>query len=314
MLRTEDIVKRYRGHTALDGVSIHVKPQSIFGLLGPNGAGKTSLIRIINQITGPDRGRIFIDGKPIAPYHVEIIGYLPEERGLYKKMKVGEQALYLAKLKGMKAREAKERLKFWFEKFEAGDWWNKKIEDLSKGMAQKIQFITTIVHEPKLLILDEPFSGFDPINAKLIRDEMLELRKQGTTIMLSTHNMGSVEEICDDIALINHAKVVLDGNVKALKEDFSKKIYRIRFKGEILGFTNALWTNFELLNKSLDEDGFIATDIKILNSLTLNDLLKTILPHAQIKSVEELIPSMSDIFIEVVQREEVEEPIEVINE
>lgn len=314
MLRTEDIVKRYRGHTALDGVSIHVKPQSIFGLLGPNGAGKTSLIRIINQITGPDKGKIFIDGKPIAPYHVEMIGYLPEERGLYKKMKVGEQAMYLAKLKGMSGKDARTKLKQWFEKFEADGWWNKKIEDLSKGMAQKIQFITTIIHEPKLLILDEPFSGFDPINAKLIKDEMLELRKQGTTIMLSTHNMGSVEEICDDIALINHARVVLEGNVKALKETYSKKVYRIRFKGEILGFTNALWTNFELLNKEIDEDKFIVTDIKILNDLTLNDLLNTILPHAQIKSVEELIPSMSDIFIEVVQEKEETELIPASHE
>ncbi|MEM7161422.1 MAG: ATP-binding cassette domain-containing protein [Bacteroidota bacterium] len=309
MLKAEGIVKRYSGHTALDGVSINVKPQSVFGLLGPNGAGKTSLIRIINQITGPDNGEIFIDGKPLAPYHVERIGYLPEERGLYKKMKVGEQAIYLAQLKGMSSSEAKKKLKMWFDKFDMQDWWNKKIEDLSKGMAQKVQFITTVLHEPKILILDEPFSGFDPVNAKLIREEILRLRDEGATIMLSTHNMGSVEEICDDIALINKAKVVLEGSVNEVKNKFKKNIYRIRFKGEILGFTNALWTNFELVHKEQDKEGFNVTDIKILNDLSLNDLLKTILPHAEIQSVVELIPSMSEIFIEAVGEENIEEEV-----
>ena len=223
MLRAENIVKRYSGHTALDGVSIHVKAQKIFGLLGPNGAGKTSLIRIINQITGPDKGEVFIDGKKLAPYHVEQIGYLPEERGLYKKMKVGEQAIYLAQLKGMTAREAKQKLEIWFEKFEMEGWWNKTIEDLSKGMAQKVQFITTVLHEPKILILDEPFSGFDPINAKLIREEILRMRNEGATVLLSTHNMGSVEEICDDIALIDNANVVLSGEVKTGKTRSQKE-------------------------------------------------------------------------------------------
>ncbi len=311
MLKAENIVKRYSGHTALDGVSIHVKAQSIFGLLGPNGAGKTSLIRIINQITGPDKGEVFIDGKKLAPHHVETIGYLPEERGLYKKMKVGEQAIYLAQLKGMSASDAKRKLKNWFEKFEMETWWNKKIEDLSKGMAQKVQFITTVLHEPKILILDEPFSGFDPINAKLIREEILRLRDEGATVMLSTHNMASVEEICDDIALINKANVVLDGSVKEVKDRFKKNIYRVRFKGEILGFTNALWTNYELLEKHKDKEGYNVTDIKILNDLKLNDLLKTVLPHAEIQSVMELIPSMSEIFIEAVGEENIEEGVTV---
>ena len=307
MLRAENIVKRYSGHTALDNVSIQVKEQSVFGLLGPNGAGKTSLIRIINQITGPDKGTIYIDEKKLAPYHVEKIGYLPEERGLYKKMKVGEQAIYLAQLKGMQASDAKRKLMTWFEKFEMESWWNKKVEDLSKGMAQKVQFITTVLHEPKILILDEPFSGFDPINTKLIREEILRLRDEGATIMLSTHNMASVEEICDDIALINKAKVVLEGSVKNIRNEFKKNIFRLRFKGEILGFTNALWTNFELLNKDQDKEGYIVADIKILGDLKLNDLLSTVLPHAEIYEVNELIPSMSDIFIESVGEEIVEE-------
>ncbi|NND77649.1 MAG: ABC transporter ATP-binding protein [Flavobacteriales bacterium] len=306
MLRAENIVKRYSGHTALDDVSIHVKPQKIFGLLGPNGAGKTSLIRIINQITGPDKGEIFIDGKSLAPYHVEQIGYLPEERGLYKKMKVGEQAVYLAQLKGLTTKDAKKRLRHWFEKFEMEGWWNKKIEDLSKGMAQKVQFITTVLHEPKILILDEPFSGFDPINAKLIREEILRLRDEGATVLLSTHNMGSVEEICDDIALIDKAKVVLSGEVKQVRQDHKKHIYRVRFKGEILGFTNALWTNYELVDKQKDDEGYNITDIKILNNSNLNELLKTILPHADIQSVVEVIPTMSEIFIETVEGKEVE--------
>ena len=201
-----NIVKRYANHTALDDVSISVTEKSIFGLLGPNGAGKTSLIRIINQITGPDSGELFFGGKKMSPHHVSEIGYLPEERGLYKKMEVGEQALYLAQLKGLSRRDAATKLKYWFEKFEMQSWWNKKVEELSKGMQQKVQFIVTILHTPRLLILDEPFSGFDPINANLIKNEILELKQKGTTIIFSTHNMGSVEELCDDIALINKSK------------------------------------------------------------------------------------------------------------
>src|SRR5690554_1014699 len=214
ILKVENIIKAYANHLALNNVSLSVPKGSIFGLLGPNGAGKTTLIRIVNQITGPDSGKVYFNGQPLAPEHIGQIGYLPEERGLYKKMKVGEQALYLARLKGMSKHDAMVRLKHWFDKFEIGSWWHKKVEELSKGMAQKVQFITTVLHEPQLLILDEPFSGFDPINANLIKKEILELREKGATIILSTHNMGSVEEICDHIALINNSRKVLSGEVR----------------------------------------------------------------------------------------------------
>jgi len=303
VLKTENIVKRYRDHKALDKVSIHVQEQRIFGLLGPNGAGKTSLIRIINQITGPDEGRIHINGQPLERNHISLIGYLPEERGLYKKMKVGEQAVYLAQLKGMKTAVAKKKLREWFERFEMGTWWNKPIEDLSKGMAQKVQFITTVLHEPKLLILDEPFSGFDPINANLIKDEIMRLRDEGATIMLSTHNMGSVEEICDDIALINQGKVILDGTVNQVKKDFSKAEFDIHFEGHILGFTNALWTGFELLDKEVYEDKTCRARVRLLEDSTVNTLLSNVLPEVKIKGVTEVIPSMNDIFIAAVSGE-----------
>jgi len=213
LFEAKEIVKTYANHTALKKVSVSVPKQSIFGLLGPNGAGKTSLIRIINQITGPDSGELLFNGKPLQPEDVHRIGYLPEERGLYKKMKVGEQAIYLAQLKGLSAAEAKKELMIWFKKFEIADWWDKKVEDLSKGMAQKIQFIVTIIHKPELLIFDEPFSGFDPINVNLLKREILNLRDQGTTIIFSTHNMASVEEICDHIALINKSNKILDGKL-----------------------------------------------------------------------------------------------------
>ena len=212
-----NVTKRYADQWALNDLSLAVPEQSIYGLLGPNGAGKTTLIRILNQITAPDTGKVLIDGKPLRPQHVERIGYLPEERGLYKKMKVGEQAIYLAQLKGISKQEAIRRLKIWFEKFEIGNWWNKTVEELSKGMQQKIQFITTVIHEPDILIFDEPFSGFDPINANLLKESILELRDKGATILLSTHNMSSVEELCDSIALINKGEKILEGNVADIK-------------------------------------------------------------------------------------------------
>ena len=216
-IEINDVSKRYAEQLALNHVSLQVPEQSIYGLLGPNGAGKTTLIRILNQITGPDTGTILIDGMPLCPKHVERIGYLPEERGLYKKMKVGEQAIYLAQLKGISKTEATKRLKTWFEKFEIGNWWNKTVEELSKGMQQKIQFITTVIHEPDILIFDEPFSGFDPINANLLKESILELREKGATILLSTHNMNSVEELCDSIALINKGEKILEGKVDEIK-------------------------------------------------------------------------------------------------
>ncbi len=304
-IETKDVVKQFSGHLALDNISIQVPEASIFGLLGPNGAGKTTLIRIINQITMPDSGEVNFMGRKLLPEDVYKIGYLPEERGLYKKMKVGDQCMYLAQLKGLSKSEAKKRLMHWFEKFEISAWWDKKVEELSKGMAQKIQFITTVLHEPKLLILDEPFSGFDPINVELVRKEIIRLKEEGTTIILSTHNMGSVEEMCDNIALINHSQVVLDGAIKQIKEDFKSHKYELQFKGNILGFTNSLWTNFDL-EEVESEDDFHTCRIELLNNKSLNDLLQIALPHVEIIGVNEIIPSVNDIFINVVNKNQEE--------
>ena len=301
MLRTENIVKQYAGHRALDGISISTKKGEIFGLLGPNGAGKTSLIRIINQITGPDSGKVYLDGKEIQRKDIARIGYLPEERGLYKKMKVREQAMYFARLKGMSKQEAKTKLNEWFEKFEITSWYDKKVEELSKGMAQKIQFITTVIHEPELLILDEPFSGFDPINTELIKNEILRLKEEGTSIMLSTHNMNSVEEICDSIALIDNAKVLVNGTLAEVKEQYRTHTYAVQFKGMMFGFANALFAGFALEDKEqIDDDRAIAY-VKLLKGNTLNDLLRTVMPIVEIEAVNEVIPTMNDIFIRAVQ-------------
>lgn len=300
ILKVENIIKQYANHRALDDISISTQEGEIFGLLGPNGAGKTSLIRIINQITGPDSGRVLLNGKEITREDISKIGYLPEERGLYKKMKVGEQALYFARLKGMSKSEAKQKLKFWFDKFEISSWTNKKVEELSKGMAQKIQFITTVLHEPKLLILDEPFSGFDPINTELIKSEILRLKENGTSIMLSTHNMNSVEEICDSIALINKSKLVVSGSLEDVKKQYDSDVYAIQFKGMMMAFANALWTGYELIDKEqLDENTAIAY-IKMKNGNKINDLLKAIMPSVEVEGIHKVIPSMNDIFIKAV--------------
>jgi ABC-2 type transport system ATP-binding protein len=304
ILEINKVYKSYANHQALKDVSIIVPEQSIFGLLGPNGAGKTSLIRIINQITGPDSGTVSFNGEAIKPKHTELIGYLPEERGLYKKMAVGDQVLYLAQLKGLPKDEAKRRLKYWFEKFEMQTWWDKKIEELSKGMQQKVQFIVTILHEPKLLILDEPFSGFDPINAQLIKNEILELRKKGSTIIFSTHNMGSVEEICDSIALINKSEKILDGTVKQVRQQFKENVYKISFKGNHLGFTNALWTGAEVIDKSTEDDVHTFV-LKISPNVTSSQLLQAVLPVCEIQGFQEVLPSMNDIFIRQVSKEKV---------
>lgn len=300
ILHVKRVYKTYAEHNALHNVSIHIDKQRIFGLLGPNGAGKTTLIRIINQITGPDQGEVFFEGEKLAPKHISQIGYLPEERGLYKKMKVGEQALYLAQLKGMSKHEAKEKLNQWFEKFEITTWWDKKVEELSKGMAQKVQFITTVLHEPKLLILDEPFSGFDPINTNLIKKEILELREKGSTIIFSTHNMESVEEICDDIALINKSRKILDGKVIDIKNEYKTNIYEITFEGNLITFTNALWTGFELLSSEKKNNRIIAKIKGIQKDTSLNKLLATVLNDVTIIAVKEHIPTMNEIFIEKV--------------
>jgi len=313
IFEAKNIVKEYSGHRALDNVSIKVPKQSIFGLLGPNGAGKTSLIRIINQITAPDSGEILIDGKPLQREHVSQIGYLPEERGLYKKMKIGEQAVYLAQLKGMPKKQAKQELMLWFKKFEIDTWWNKTVDELSKGMAQKIQFITTVVHRPQLLILDEPFSGFDPINTNLVKSEILKLRDEGATIILSTHNMGSVEEICDDIALINNSKKILGGKVADVKAQFSEEKYIIEFKGTGVAFANAVWGGWEMVNnQQIGEHHAIAT-IKLTGGTQLNDFLKGIINSVEIQSVNKVIPDMNEIFIRAVENKSIDKE-EVVNE
>jgi len=300
ILEVKNIHKNYANHIALKNVSLAIEPQKIFGLLGPNGAGKTSLIRIINQITGPDSGEVLFNGEHLSSKHVDYIGYLPEERGLYKKMSVGEQVMYLAQLKGLKKADAKAKLQQWFKKFEIENWWDKKIEELSKGMQQKIQFIVTVLHEPKLLILDEPFSGFDPINAQLIKNEILELREKGATIIFSTHNMGSVEELCDNIALINKAEKLLDGSVKDIRKQYKSNTYHISFKGNLMGFTNALWAGAELIDKKSDDDMHSVT-VKLLRQNKPNDLLQAVLSTAEILSFQEIVPSMNDIFISVVE-------------
>lgn len=296
LLQINNVSKKYGNHVALNNVSINVSEKSVFGLLGPNGAGKTSLIRIINQITRPDTGEILFKGEKLSQKHISKIGYLPEERGLYKKMPVGEQAMYLAQLKGLKKAEAKKRLTYWFEKFEMQTWWKKKIDELSKGMQQKVQFIVTVLHEPELIILDEPFSGFDPVNAQLIKNEILELRKQGATIIFSTHNMGSVEELCDHIALINKSEKILDGTVKDIRKQHRTNTYKVAFKGNVMGFTNALWTGGEVIEK-ITEDDINYFTIKLNKAITSSQMLQAVLPHCELVSFNEIIPNMNDIFI-----------------
>lgn len=309
ILKTEDIVKQYTGHRALDGVSFEVPTGSVFGLLGPNGAGKTSMIRIINQITAPDSGKVFFDGELLKPEHIEQIGYLPEERGLYKKMEVGEQALYLAQLKGMKKSEAKKKLSDWFDKFDISPWWNKKVEELSKGMAQKIQFIVTVVHQPKLLILDEPFSGFDPINTNLVKSELLRMKDEGTSIILSTHNMSSVEEICEYICLINNSKNILAGKIQDIKNEFKEGVYDIIFKGNMIAFTNALWTGCELIS-SVEEGEYTRATVKLLQDSSPNETLKAVINAVEIYGLKEIVPSMNDIFIKQVETTNSEKEVE----
>ncbi|HXB12657.1 MAG TPA: ATP-binding cassette domain-containing protein [Bacteroidia bacterium] len=301
IITARNIVKRYAQHTALNDVSINVPEGTIYGLLGPNGAGKTSMIRIINQITAPDSGEVLFYDEKLAPKHSAQIGYLPEERGLYKKMKVGEQALYLAQLKGMEKNMALQKLKEWFKKFEIISWWDKKVEELSKGMAQKVQFIVTVLHEPKLLILDEPFSGFDPVNIELIRGELLRLRSQGSTILLSTHNMASVEELCNFITLVNHSKVVLEGSVHDLKQKHKEHIWEVKFTGDVNAFKSVSDGKFTVLDIEQLADIHHAR-VKIPDTLSPNDLLKTVMPVSTIHGLSEILPSMSEIFISAVKQ------------
>ena len=298
----ENVSKRFDTHTALQDINLSIPKHGIFGLLGPNGAGKTTFIRIINQITASDTGSVELFGEKIKPDHVHRIGYLPEERGLYKKMKVGEQAIYLAQLKGLTARDAKKRLKHWFEKFEIAPWWDKKVEELSKGMQQKVQFIVTVLHEPELLIFDEPFSGFDPINANLLKREILELKEKGSSIIFSTHNMASVEEICDNIALINKSRLILNGPVQEVKDSYKQGIYKIQYRPHNEGMVEKLPMQFELMNVKDQSNGREAI-VKLQSSATTNDLLQYFMNNSHIQLFEEMIPSMNDIFIQKVEEE-----------
>ncbi len=303
VLVAESVSKNFGDFKALNNVSISVPKGSIFGLLGPNGAGKTTLIRVINQITMPDTGRVLLDGDLLKSHHIRDIGYLPEERGLYKSMKVGEQALYLAQLKGLSKSEAKKRLKYWFDKLEIGDWWDKKIQELSKGMAQKIQFVVTVLHQPKLLIFDEPFSGFDPINANLIKDEILQLRDEGATVIFSTHRMESVEELCDHIALIHKSNKILDGNLQDIKRQFKTNTFEVGLVTENeTELTQLLKTKFDTTMadfKSLNND--LKLNIKLKSTESSNDLLSFLTSNAQVNHFNELVPTANDIFIQTVK-------------
>ncbi len=299
ILKTHNIVKQFDNHRALSEVSINVEEGSVFGLLGPNGAGKTTLIRIINQITAPDAGEVFLFNEKLKPEHIKNIGYLPEERGLYKKMKVGEQAMYFAQLKGMNKIDAKRKLKHWFEKFDILSWWDKKVEELSKGMQQKVQFIITVVHEPKLLIFDEPFSGFDPINVDILKKEILSLRDNGASVIFSTHNMASVEEVCDRIALINKSKKILDGKVSDIKNNFKSDVFKIVFEGNFNKFSASLTADYEIL-ENIKQDNKSVLKVRILNNMKPNDFLAKMLQFGNIISFNEIIPSMHDIFIKAV--------------
>ena len=298
-LEAEKLVKRYSNHLALDEVDLKVPENRIYGLLGPNGAGKTTLIRIINRITAQDSGNITWKGRPMAADDIKKIGYMPEERGLYKKMKVGEQAMYLARLKGLSKQDAAIRLKYWFEKFEIESWRERKLEELSKGMQQKIQFIITVLHEPELLIFDEPFSGFDPVNAQLIKDEILHLKDMGATVLFSTHNMGSVEEICDEISLINKSKVVLQGNVDDIRRNFSKGIYRIGVENDTNEIAEDV-TAYDILTKE-KVNNRLYMRIQKKDGINSGQLLRELSGQYDIRSFEEEIPTMNDIFIQTVQ-------------
>ncbi|GAB4332341.1 MAG: ABC transporter ATP-binding protein [Bacteroidales bacterium] len=299
ILHIREVTKDYAGHRALDKVTFDVPEQSIFGLLGPNGAGKTTLIRIINQITAPDSGEVLLEGRKLKRNDISRIGYLPEERGLYKKMKVGEQALYLARLKGLDAQTARKRLVSWFDKFDMLSWWDRKVEELSKGMQQKVQFVVTVVHQPRLLIFDEPFSGFDPINVNLLKDHIHQLREEGATIIFSTHNMASVEELCDRIVLINRSRTILEGRVDELKEQFKTNNFRLRVKTD-RSLSEIIKEPYELVEES--GNGEIRNAVIHLPSGTSpNQLLSNLIPGVEVLDLQEILPTMNEIFIRQVE-------------
>lgn len=305
LLVAENVCKQFGKFTALNDVSVKIPRESIFGLLGPNGAGKTTFIRIINQITMPDSGKILFDGKPLHPEDVSLIGYLPEERGLYKSMKVGEQALYLARLKGLSKEDAKKRLQYWFERLEIISWWNKKIQELSKGQAQKVQFVITVLHRPKLLIFDEPFSGFDPVNAGIIKNEILQLRNEGATILFSTHRMESVEELCDYIALLHKSNKLLDGRVSDIKREYKSNTFEVGlYTGDKASLMQDLQEKFTVGKahfKSIKDD--LKLSLQIGPKESPNDLLQFLISRAQVNHFVEVIPSVNDIFIKTVTQD-----------
>ncbi|HYG01600.1 MAG TPA: ATP-binding cassette domain-containing protein [Chryseosolibacter sp.] len=298
-LLAKGVTKRYTSHTALDRVDLTIPEKSIYGLLGPNGAGKTTLIRIINQIINADEGDIRIFGEPLNQKHIGTIGYLPEERGLYKKLKVGEQLIYLAQLKGLSRTEAIEKSKYWIKKFDLAEWWGKKVEDLSKGMAQKVQFISTVMHEPRLIILDEPFSGFDPVNAQLITEEILELKQKGCTIIFSTHRMETVEDLCDHIALIDKSKKILEGSKKQVKEEYRNNTFVVDHKGSF----NFLNGHYELISQKPSEDDYFRSLVRITDERSPNQLIRDLTEITEVHSFVEKIPTMSEIFIRLVTGE-----------
>jgi ABC-2 type transport system ATP-binding protein len=300
MLSIRHIEKQYAGHKALSDVSLEVESGQIFGLLGPNGAGKTSLIRIVNQITAPDSGEVYFNGEKLNQSHINRIGYMPEERGLYKKMEIGEQMIYLARLKGLSRDEATRRLKLWFEKLGMETWWKKKIEELSKGMQQKAQFVATVLHEPDLIILDEPFTGFDPVNAELIKDEILELNKKGATILFSTHRMESVEELCDSIALIHLSHKILDGKIKDIKNAYRNDTYLVEYIGKRIDVDDK--QPFQVIDEIAGEDDSFTIRIKLKQGNSSNDVLQYLLPKGHINMLKEVIPSVNEIFIERVNQ------------
>lgn len=297
LLKVENVSKSYSEHVALDDVSLSVPEKSIFGLLGPNGAGKTTMIRIITQIISQDAGQIYLDGQPITPADVRKIGYLPEERGLYKKMKVGEQLMFLAGLKGLSKQDSKQKIKYWFDKLGADGWFNKKIEDLSKGMSQKVQFIATVMHDPQLIILDEPFSGFDPVNANLIKDNILELREKGATVIFSTHRMESVEEMCDHIAMINKTKKILDGSKSEIRSSYRSNTFEIGHDQPLSDLSS--WGS--IVSSDQHEEGKFFSKVKLSSEEQPNELLKAVMKQTQIHHFSEVIPSMNDIFISKVE-------------
>jgi ABC-2 type transport system ATP-binding protein len=305
MLDIQHISKSFNRNFALDDVSLHVQKGEVLGLLGPNGAGKTTLLRIVNQIIKPDNGNITFLGEPLAPKHLSYIGYLPEERGLYRSMTVADHVIFLGRLRGMTKQDVRSQLNYWLQKFEIEDWGNKRIEELSKGMAQKVQFICSVIHQPQLLILDEPMSGFDPVNVELMKRELREMKSAGKTILVSTHDMKSVEEICDRAVLIHQSRKIAEGKIVDLQESRKKGLYAVKFKGNMIAFVNALWTGFELIDQEALDDNRFIVHVKMRGESTFQDLLKVILGQVTIEAAWEVLPSMQDVFIEMVQSKKV---------